>query len=109
MQFKSEYSDMRGSKGEKSKARLILNFLKNNQDRAFYSTEIYNALKDKQDDKKRYRAFVTFYNHEREHGGIGGTTPAEKFEKRLKRPGLQAKARQKVLPMLGTRSVTHVW
>lgn len=66
-------------------------------------------LKDKEEGKERYKAFVMFYNHEREHGGIGGMTPAEKFEKRLKRPGLQAKSRQKVLPMLGTRSVTHVW
>ena len=65
--------------------------------------------KDKEDGKKKYKAFVMFYNHEREHGGLGGMTPAEKFEKRLKQPGLQAKARQKVLPMLGTRSVTHVW
>lgn len=47
VKFSSEYSDRRGSKGEKSKARLILNFLKDNQDRAFYSTEIYNALKDR--------------------------------------------------------------
>lgn len=47
VQFSSEYSDKRGSKGEKSKARLILNFLKDNSDRAFYSTEIYNALKDR--------------------------------------------------------------
>lgn len=46
VQFKSEYSDKRGSKGEKSKAWLILNFLKDNSGRAFYSTEIYNALKD---------------------------------------------------------------
>ncbi|AFU59341.1 hypothetical protein Ngar_c24170 [Candidatus Nitrososphaera gargensis Ga9.2] len=47
VRFSSEYSDKRGSKGEKSKARLILNFLKDNSDRAFYSTEIYNALKDR--------------------------------------------------------------
>jgi transposase InsO family protein len=52
---------------------------------------------------------VTFYNHEREHGGIGGTTPAEKFEKRLKRPGLQAKSRQKVSAMSVRRFVNHVW
>jgi hypothetical protein len=45
--FSSEYSDKRGSRGEKSKARLILNFLKDNSDRAFYSTEIYNTLKEK--------------------------------------------------------------
>lgn len=66
-------------------------------------------LKDKEDGKKKYKAFVMFYNHEREHGGIGGMTPDEKFEKCLKRPELQSRARQKVLPMLGIRSVTHVW
>ncbi len=40
VRFSTEYSDKRGSKGEKSKARLILNFLKENSGRAFYSTEI---------------------------------------------------------------------
>lgn len=66
-------------------------------------------LKDKEDGKKRYRAFVMFYNHEREHGGVGGMTPAEKFEKRLKQPGLQAKARQKVSAMSVHQFVNHVW
>lgn len=32
---------------EVSKAKLILNFLKDNSDRAFYSTEVFEALKDK--------------------------------------------------------------
>ena len=45
--FSSEYSDKRGNRGNKSKAQLILNFLKHNSDRAFYSTEIFNALKEK--------------------------------------------------------------
>lgn len=45
--FSSEYSDKRGNKGDKSKAQLILNFLKQNSDRAFYSTEVFNALKEK--------------------------------------------------------------
>jgi len=45
--FSSEYSDKRGNRGSKSKAQLILNFLKENSDRAFYSTEIFNALKEK--------------------------------------------------------------
>lgn len=38
--YSAEYSD-------KSKARMILNFLKHNSDRAFYSTGVFNALKDK--------------------------------------------------------------
>ncbi|AIF84507.1 hypothetical protein NTE_02457 [Candidatus Nitrososphaera evergladensis SR1] len=47
VQFSSEYSDKRGNRGSKSKAQLVLNFLKENSDRAFYSTEIFNALKEK--------------------------------------------------------------
>ncbi len=41
-------------------------------------------LKNKNDGKKKYGEFVKFYNNEREHGGIGGMTPAEKFMKCLK-------------------------
>lgn len=47
VQFRPEYSDKRGNRGSKSKAQLVLNFLKENSDRAFYSTEIFNALKEK--------------------------------------------------------------
>ncbi len=47
VQFSPEYSDKRGNRGSKSKAQLVLNFLKENSDRAFYSTEIFNALKEK--------------------------------------------------------------
>ncbi|MEO9294474.1 MAG: hypothetical protein ABI347_02610 [Nitrososphaera sp.] len=47
VQFLPEYSDKRGNRGSKSKAQLVLNFLKENSDRAFYSTEIFNALKEK--------------------------------------------------------------
>jgi hypothetical protein len=47
VRFSPEYSDRRGNRGNKSKAQLILNFLKENSDRAFYSTEIFNALKEK--------------------------------------------------------------
>jgi hypothetical protein len=47
IQFSPEYSDKRGNRGSKSKAQLVLNFLKENSDRAFYSTEIFNALKEK--------------------------------------------------------------
>ena len=28
---------------------------------------------------EKYESFVNSYNHEREHGGINGMTPAEKF------------------------------
>nr|AFK24944.1 hypothetical protein Josef01_19c08_01 [uncultured archaeon] len=45
--FSSEHSDKRGNRGSKSKAQLVLNFLKENSDRAFYSTEVFNALKEK--------------------------------------------------------------
>jgi hypothetical protein len=47
VQFHPEYSDKRGNRGDKSKSQLILNFLKQHSDRAFYSTEIFNALKEK--------------------------------------------------------------
>src|SRR5690606_6548154 len=47
VQFSPEYSDKRGNRGSKSKAQLILNFLKQHSDKAFYSTEIFSALKDK--------------------------------------------------------------
>ena len=33
---------------------------------------------------KKYKLFVESYNYEREHGGIDGMTPAEKFMKCLK-------------------------
>ncbi len=48
VQFLPEYSDKRGNRGSKSKAQLILNFLKENSDKAFYSTEIFNALKERE-------------------------------------------------------------
>ncbi|MEP0823849.1 MAG: hypothetical protein HRF40_00025, partial [Nitrososphaera sp.] len=47
VRFSPEYSDKRGNRGNKSKAQLILNFLKQHSDKAFYSTEIFNALKEK--------------------------------------------------------------
>ncbi|HXG06808.1 MAG TPA: hypothetical protein VNI77_05720 [Nitrososphaera sp.] len=47
VQFHPQYSGKRGNRGNKSKAQLVLNFLKENSDRAFYSTEIFNALKEK--------------------------------------------------------------
>jgi hypothetical protein len=36
-------------------------------------------LKDEKDGAEKYKSFVNSYNDEREHGGINGMTPAEKF------------------------------
>jgi hypothetical protein len=36
-------------------------------------------LIDERDGAKKYQSFVNSYNYEREHGGINGMTPAEKF------------------------------
>jgi hypothetical protein len=41
-------------------------------------------LKDEKDGAEKYESFVNSYNYEREHGGINGMTPAEKFMKCLK-------------------------
>ena len=35
---------------------------------------------------QKYESFVNSYNYEREHGGINGMTPAEKFMKCLEQP-----------------------
>ena len=35
---------------------------------------------------EKYELFVNSYNYEREHGGIKGMTPAEKFMKSLRHP-----------------------
>ena len=43
-------------------------------------------LIDEKDGAKKYESFVNSYNYEREHGGINGMTPAEKFMKCLKQP-----------------------
>ncbi len=43
-------------------------------------------LIDEKDGAERYESFVNSYNYEREHGGINGMTPAEKFMKCLKQP-----------------------
>jgi len=43
-------------------------------------------LIDEKDGAKKYESFVNSYNYEREHGGIKGMTPAEKFMKCLKQP-----------------------
>ena len=43
-------------------------------------------LIDMKDGIEKYESFVNSYNYEREHGGIKGMTPAEKFMKCLKQP-----------------------
>ena len=43
-------------------------------------------LIDEKDVAKKYVSFVYSYNYEREHGGIKGMTPVEKFMKCLKQP-----------------------
>jgi len=43
-------------------------------------------LIDMKDGIKKYESFVNSYNYEREHGGINGMTPSEKFMKSLKQP-----------------------
>ena len=44
------------------------------------------ALIDMKDRIEKYKLFVNSYNYEREHGGINGMTPSEKFMKSLKQP-----------------------
>ena len=43
-------------------------------------------LIDMKDGMEKHESFVKSYNHEREHGGINGMTPEEKFKKYLKQP-----------------------
>ncbi len=43
-------------------------------------------LIDMKDGIEKYESFVNSYNYEREHGGIDGMTPSEKFMKCLKQP-----------------------
>lgn len=52
------------------------------------------------DGKLRYDMFVKAYNEAREHGGINGLTPSEKFLQRLITSTIHTKAKQ--------QSVTHV-
>ncbi|CAN5805865.1 hypothetical protein BH23THE1_BH23THE1_32030 [soil metagenome] len=47
-----------------------------------------DELIDAEDGIEKYKSFVNSYNYEREHGGINGMTPAEKFMKCLKQPVL---------------------
>ena len=83
---------------------LILNGIKDKQIPKGYpqeqgKVEAYNKiviaeflqveeLIDEKDGAKKYQSFVNSYNYEREHGGINGMTPAEKFMKCLKQPVL---------------------
>jgi transposase InsO family protein len=46
------------------------------------------ALIDMKDGIEKYESFVNSYNYEREHGGINGMTPSEKYTKYLKQPML---------------------
>ena len=43
-------------------------------------------LIDMKDGMEKHESFVKSYNYEREHGGIKGMTPSEKFMKSLKQP-----------------------
>ncbi len=43
-------------------------------------------LIDMRDGIEKYESFVNSYNYEREHGGIQGMTPSEKYMKCLKQP-----------------------
>jgi transposase InsO family protein len=86
----------------KFKNFLILNGIKDKQIPKGYpqeqgKVEAYNKiviaeflqveeLLDEKDGAERYESFVNSYNYEREHGGINGMTPAEKFMKCLKQP-----------------------
>jgi transposase InsO family protein len=81
---------------------LILNGIKDKQIPKGYpqeqgKVEAYNKiviaeflqveeLIDENDGAEKYQSFVNSYNYEREHGGINGMTPAEKFMKCLKPP-----------------------
>jgi transposase InsO family protein len=45
-------------------------------------------LFDMEDGIEKFESFVNSYNYEREHGGINGMMPSEKFMKSLKQPML---------------------
>ena len=81
---------------------LILNGIKDKQIPKGYpqeqgKVEAYNKiviseflqieeLKDEKDGAEKYESFVNSYKYEREHGGINGMTPAQKFMKCLEQP-----------------------
>ncbi len=87
----------------KFKNYLVLNGIKDKQIPKGYpqehegKVEAYNKiviaeflqveeLIDMKDGIKKYESFVNSYNYEREHDGINGMTPSEKFMKYLKQP-----------------------
>ncbi len=86
----------------KSKNYLVLQGIKDKQIPKGYpqeqgKVEAYNKiviaeflqvaeLIDEKDGIEKYESFVNSYNYEREHGGIQGMTPTEKFMKCLKQP-----------------------
>ena len=45
--YSKEYADRRGSVNGKSKSMIVLDYIKDNRDRAFYSKELVETLKDK--------------------------------------------------------------
>lgn len=45
--YSKEYADRRGSVNGKSKSMIVFDYIKDNKDRAFYSKELVEALKDK--------------------------------------------------------------
>ncbi len=80
----------------KFKNHLVLNGIKDKQIPKGYpqehegKVEAYNKiviaeflqveeLIDEKDGIKKYESFINSYNYEREHGGINGMTPSEKF------------------------------
>ncbi len=93
----------RESTSNKFKNFLILNGIKDKQIPEGYPQELegkveaYNKIVideflqveemiDIKDGIKKYELFINSYNYEREHGGIKGMTPSEKFMKSLKQP-----------------------
>lgn len=85
VKFDEKYLDNRGKKGRKSKASMIVDYLEENRDKAFYSTGIFEALKDKGikiDDVsgtiRRYERKGLIYLRGYRSGGGDRETPFEK-------------------------------
>src|SRR6185437_16508150 len=109
----------------KFKNYLVLNEIKDKQIPKGYpqqeqgKVEAYNkiviaeflqveALIDMKDGIKKYESFVNSHNYEREHNGINGMTPSEKYMKSLKQRCFYINTRQKVSTMLVHCFVNHV-
>ncbi len=100
--MKMMHDDGREFTSNKFKNFLILDGIKDKQIPKGYpqeqgKVEAYNKiviaeflqveeLIDIQNGIEKYELFVDSYNYEREHGGIKGMTPSEKFMKSLKQP-----------------------